>query len=116
MIKDLFYIITLIFVFYTFGLIISNIVNFIFPDSNFKKQTKYIFFECLIQFTIVYGFFFIFNTRIRKIVEIIFKNVTNKKLNNLITTIIIIAFSSGVFKHFDHLNIKVKYLKNLFFQ
>ena len=111
--KEIFYIIVLIFVFYTFGLVISNIVNVIFPKCDYKKKNKYILLETILQLAIVYGFFIFLNKKLRNIVDKIFRNVTKHKINDLLLTIIVVAFSSGVFRHLDELKLKIEYLKKL---
>ena len=114
-IKEIFYIVVLIFVFYTFGLVISNIMNMIFPRCDYKKENKSILMETILQLAIIYAFFYFLNDKIRNIIDIIFKNVAKHKMSDLLLTIIIISFSSGVFRHMDELKLKIEYLKKLIF-
>ena len=114
-IKEIFYIIVLIFVFYRFGFLISSIVDMVFPRCDYKKENKSLIMETILQLILIFCFFIFFNKKIRTVVDIIFKNVTNHKMNDISLTIVIIAFSSGVFKHLDELKMKIEYLKKSFF-
>ena len=80
-----------------------------------KKKDEIIFLECFVQIIIIYLIFFKFNHKIRDLVSIIFKKMVNKNINDFMLTIIIIAFSTGVYKHLEELNQKTRYIKEKYF-
>ena len=113
--NEIFYMLALIFIFYTLGIVLSNIINYVFPTCDFNKEDKLIIIECGIQMFVIYFIFFKFNEKIRNCVAKIFHNLMNKNMNDLVLTIVIIAFSSGVFKHLKELNEKTRYIKEKYF-
>jgi len=110
-IKRLLYLCTLALVFFTLGIVVSNIINEIFPACDFSKRDKYIFIECAVQIVIIYVLYYLFNRRIAQCVEAIFKNMHSSKIDSISRIVIIIAFSTGVYRHLDELNKKTGYLK-----
>ena len=110
-IKRLLYLCTLALVFFTLGIVVSNIINELFPACDFTKRDRYIFIECIIQIVIIYILFYLFNGRITQCIEAIFKNIHSGKIDSISRLVIIIAFSTGIYKHLDELNKKTGYLK-----
>jgi len=111
----LFYLGTLAIVFFTIGLVLSNLINEVFPACDFQKQDKYLIIECVGQFILIYVLFYLFRSKIATIIEVIFKHIHKTELDTISRLIILIAFSSGVYKHLDELNKKTKYIKNKYF-
>jgi hypothetical protein len=109
------FLVTLALSFFTLGLVLSNLINEIFPACDFKKEDKYMIIECVGQLVLVYGFYFMFNEKISSFIENIFKNMKNEKIDIISKIIILISFSTGVYKHLDELNMKTEYLKNKYF-
>ena len=111
----IFYLATLALVFFTIGVVLSNLMNEIFPACDFKKQDKFLVIECVAQLALIYLLFYFFRDKLAMIVETVFKQVHKTKLDTISRLVILIAFSSGVYKHLDELNKKTGYLKNKYF-
>jgi hypothetical protein len=111
----LFYLGTLIIVFFTIGLVLSNLINEIFPACDFQKNDKYLVGECAGQLVLIYLLFYLFQDKITLVIETIFKQINKSNLDTFSRLIILISFSSGIYKHLDELNKKTKYLKNKYF-
>lgn len=113
--KKIFYLVVLAVSFFTLGLVISNLMNEVFPACDFEKKDRYIITECAVQLILVYGSYIAFNKYLVKFIEKIFKNIRSEKIDTLSRIVILIAFSMGVYRHLDELNKKTEYLKNKFF-
>ena len=108
---ELIYIICIVFIYYTFGLVLSNIINYIFPSCNFNKKDRYIVIECGIQLILIYLIYFLTTKKINKIINIVFYNITKKNIYNIVLSISTLAFTTGIYKHLDELNKKITYIK-----
>ena len=53
--KKILFLITLALSFFTLGLVLSNLINEIFPACDFQKEDKYMAIECVAQLVLVYG-------------------------------------------------------------
>ena len=106
---------TLAISFFTIGLVLSNLINEIFPACDFKKQDRNLVIECVGQMVLIYLLYFLFNKKVVGAIEIIFNNFSKYKLDSISKIVILISFSTGVYRHLDELNKKTKYLKNKYF-
>ena len=113
--KRILFLMALALSFFTMGLVLSNFVNELFPACDFQKDDKYMAIECVGQLVLVYGFYFMFNNKISTFIENIFKNMRNEKIDTISRIVILISFSTGVYRHLDELNKKTEYLKNKYF-
>ena len=113
--KKILFLITLALSFFTLGLVLSNLINEIFPACDFQKEDKYMAIECVAQLVLVYGFYYMFNGKISTFIENIFKNMKNEKIDTISRIVILISFSTGVYRHLEELNKKTEYLKNKYF-
>jgi hypothetical protein len=116
MIKKIIYLIAIIFIFYVFGLVLSNIINNIFPACDFKRKDGIIIFECVVQLIVLYTIYILSNKKLGTIIEGFYKKLTKKKLPGFYTSVILIAFSMGIFKHLENLNERTDYLKKRLFK
>lgn len=109
--KKVVYLIALAFLFYVFGLVLSNIINNIFPACNFKRKEKIIILECVVQLVLLYSVYILSNKKMGFIIEKLYQKFTKKKIPSFYTSVILIAFSLGIFRHLENLNERTSYLK-----
>ena len=112
--KEIIYLISIALIFYVFGVVLSNIINNIFPACNFERKDGIIIAECVIQLVILYTIIFCL-IKISSIIEGFYKKLTKKTIPGFYTSIILVSFSIGIFKHLENLNERTGYLKKKLF-
>lgn len=113
--KEIIYLISIALIFYVFGIVLSNIINNIFPACNFKRKDGIIIAECVIQLVLLYTIYILSNKKLGSVIEGFYKKLTNKTIPGFYTSIILVSFSIGIFKHLENLNERTGYLKKKLF-
>ena len=111
---NIFIIIIFILLFYIYGLILSKIIDYIFPDID-TKHDYIIILETLFEITITYLIFFIIQNNIIKVFKKLFLNI-NIIYPDFMDIILILVFSSGLFSYLSKYSKKIIYLKNKYFK
>jgi hypothetical protein len=99
--------------FFIYGLILSELIDFMFPFHDEDKEDKYIIIEIAGEIGVVYIIYFTFNKYIGKFINNMFKNLLIQEpyyLNQLL----LIAFSTGIYKHLQKSTDKTRYFKQKF--
>ena len=107
------FVIFLAIIFFIYGLILSEIIDYIFPEHDKSLPDYRIVIEILGELGVVYIIYFTFNKYIGYFISIMFKNLFLKEpvyLNQLL----IIAFSTGIYKHLQKSTDKTRYFKQKF--
>ena len=111
LLREIIYLAGIAFIFYVFGLVLSNIINNIFPACDFKRKDSIIIIECVVQLIILYTIYIVCNKKLNVVIEAFYKKITKKTIPSFYTSLILIAFSIGIFKHLENLNERTSYLK-----
>jgi hypothetical protein len=111
---NIFVIILFILLFYIYGLILSQIIDYIFPDID-TKHDYIIILETLFEISITYLIFFIVQKNIIKVFKKIFLNI-NIVYPDFMDIIFILVFSSGLFNYLSKYSNKIVYLKNKYYK
>ena len=106
---NIFVIIVFILLFYIYGLGLSKIIDYIFPDID-TKHDYIIILETLFEITITYLIFFMVQNHIIKICKKLFLNI-NIIYPDFMDIILILVFSSGLFSYLSKYSNKIVYLK-----
>ncbi len=107
---NIFVIIVFILLFYFYGLLLSKIIDYIFPDID-TKHDYIIILETFFEITITYLIFFIVQNHIIKVFKKMFSNI-NIIYPEFMDIILLLVFSSGLFSYLSKYSNKMIYLKN----
>ena len=107
---NIFVIIVFILLFYIYGLGLSKIIDYIFPDID-TKHDYIIIIETLFEITITYLIFFMVQNHIIKVCKKLFLNI-NIIYPDFMDIILILVFSSGLFSYLSKYSNKIVYLKH----
>ena len=107
---NIFVIIVFILLFYIYGLVLSKIIDYIFPDID-TKHDYIIILETLFEITITYLIFFMVQTYIIKVFKKLFENI-NIIYPDFMDIILLLVFSSGIFNYLSKYSNKIVYLKD----
>ena len=111
---NIFVIIVFILLFYIYKLLLSKIIDYIFPDID-TKHDYIIILETLFEITITYLIFFIVQKHIIKVFKQLFENI-NIIYPSFMDIILILVFSSGLFSYLSKYSEKISYLKNKYYK
>jgi hypothetical protein len=107
---NIFVIILFILLFYIYGLILSKIIDYIFPDID-TKHDYIIILETLFEIIITYLIFFTIQTHFIKVFKKMFLNI-NIIYPEFMNIILLLVFSSGLFSYLSKYSKKILYLKH----
>ena len=100
-------------IYYIYGLTISEIIDYIFPEHDNNLPDYRIALELIGEISGAYLIYF----ALKKYSEIIINNIFSSisiKIPNYLNQLLLIAFSFGIFKHLKKSNDKIVYLKEKF--
>jgi hypothetical protein len=104
------YLFFLIFIFFLYGLILSEIIDFIFPDYEKDKEEYRLFIEIIGEIGVAYLIYYVFKNYSEVFIKKIYDNISIKPpfyLNQLL----LISFSTGIFKHLQKSTHKIKHMR-----
>ena len=105
------YLILLIIIFFIFGLILSEIIDYIFPEFDDKNHDHRIVIEIIGEIGIAYLIYYSLSKYIEYFIKILYGSISNKPPYYL-NQILLIAFSSGIYKHLNKSTNKIEHIKN----
>lgn len=105
------YIAIVLLTFYTLGMVLSYIIDWVFPVCNTKLLDKRIIIETIGEIVVVYIIFYFFKKYITEALGKVFYKLTKYESTERHSSLIFIAFSYGIFKYLDQLKEKTTYLK-----
>lgn len=108
-----FCIIFLFFIYYTYGLVLSDIVDYIFPDHDKSIPNWRMALEIVGEISVVYLIYFTLKKYSEFIITAIFNSIS-RKTPHYLNQLLLIAFSFGIFKYLKKSNDKMVYLKEKF--
>lgn len=104
------YIFFLVILFFIYGLILSELIDFMFPFHDEDKEDKYIIIEIAGEIGIVYIIYYLLKNYINIFIDLLFNKI-NEKRPFFLQELLLIAFSYGIYKKLTKYNDKTEYLK-----
>ena len=101
----------IILIFFIYGLVLSEIIDFLFPDYNESKEEYKIFIEIISEVGIAYIVYFSLQYYSQIFINKLLKSISRKSPQYL-NTILLIAFSTGIFRHLQKSSTKISYFTN----
>lgn len=106
-----YYLFFLVIIYFLYGLILSEIIDYIFPDYDCNVDNYRILIEIFGEIGVAYLIYYILKNISEDYINILFRKVLIKKpyyLNQLL----FFAFSSGIYKHLQKSTHKINYIKD----
>ena len=110
-----YYLFFLVIIYFLYGLILSEAIDYVFPDYNSNVHDYRILIEIIGEIGVSYLIYFFLKNITEDFINSLFKQLSKKKpwyLNQLL----LFAFSSGIFKHLQKSTIKIKYMRDKFIE
>ena len=109
------YIFFLTIIFFIYGLILSEIIDFIFPTYSEECITYEMIVEIIGEIGVAYLIYYCFKYYIDKFIIMLFRNI-DKYPPSYLNQILLFSFSFGIFKHLQKSNFKINHFKDKIFQ
>ena len=104
------YILFIVFIFFLYGLLLSELIDFVFPDKNDDLPQYRIVIEMIGEIGLAYIIYFLFKYYSEKMINSVF-NVINEKPPFYMNQLLLIAFSTGIFKHLEKSGHKMVFMR-----
>ncbi len=104
------YLFFLVFIFFIYGLTLSEIIDYIFPDHDELKNDYRTGLEMIGEIGVTYLIYFFLKKYISQFINILFVKIS-KPIPNYLDSLLLISFSFGIFKHLQKSNNKMIYLR-----
>ena len=108
-----YYLFFLVIIYFLYGLILSEIIDYIFPDYDSNIHEYRTLLEILGEIGVSYLIYFFLKNITEDFIDSLFKQLSVKKPLYL-NQILFFAFSSGIFKHLQKSTYKINYFKDKF--
>ena len=108
------YLFLLIIIFFIYGLILSNIVDYIFPTHDDNKNDYYILIEIIGEIGLAYFIYFLLNRNIKYYINYLLYDKRMNKYPSYVDQLLLLSFSFGIYKHLEKSTHKMNYLKEKF--
>jgi hypothetical protein len=108
------YLFFLIFIFFIYGLTLSEIIDFIFPEYDKESDEYRIIIELLGEIGVAYLIYYFFKKYSENMITKIYNNIS-KKPPFYLNQLLLIAFSYGIFKHLEKSTHKITHIKEKYF-
>jgi hypothetical protein len=106
-------IIFIVIIFFIFGLFLSEIIDFIFPDEDLTLPNYRIIIEIIGEICVVYLILYILKPYIKIIIQLLFNHIS-RPVPFYIKQVIFTAFTIGIYKHLQKYNNKITNIKEKF--
>jgi len=100
----------LLLIFFIYGLVLSNIIDYIFPDATCINDEFYTFIEIIGEIGIAYLIYNSLKYYQDKLLIMLFTNISKNRPPYL-NTLLLFAFSIGIFKHLQKSKYKMLYFR-----
>ena len=104
------YIFFLIIIFFGYGLILSEIIDYIFPDHDEKLPHYRIVIEIIGEIGVAYIIFFSLKKYSERMINNLF-NIVGLQTPSYLNQLLLFAFSSGIFKYLDKSGKKIVFMR-----
>jgi hypothetical protein len=105
------YIFFLVLLFFIYGLILSELIDFFFPHHDETKEDHYIILEIAGEIGVVYIIYFLLKRYINYFIDILF-NKLHASRPFYLSELLLVSFSYGIYRKLTKYNDKSEYLKN----
>jgi len=100
-------------VFFIYGLILSEIIDFIFTDHDDNREDYRLALEIIGEIGVAYIIYFSFKNYSEILISLLFNKIS-RKVPFYMNQLLLIAFSSGIFKHLQKSSNKINYFRKKF--
>ena len=104
------YLFFLTIIYFIYGMILSEIIDYIFPDCNEKIEDYKIAIEIIGEMGIAYIIYFSLQRYSEFFINLLYKRIGEKPPSYL-NQLLLISFSTGIFKHLQKSSLKIKYFR-----
>ena len=101
----------IVLIFFVYGLILSQLIDYVFPDYDESLENYKMFIEIVCEIGIAYLIYFSLQKYSQQFINTLLKSISRKPPKYL-NTILLIAFSTGIFKHLQKSTTKISYFTN----
>lgn len=108
------YLFYIVIIFFFYGLILSEIIDFIFPDYNCNTDDSRIILETVGEIGVAYLIYFALKRYSNYFIKYVFESICDKPPKYL-SELILFAFSFGIFKHLQKSTSKIKHIHKKYF-
>ena len=109
------YLVLLILIFFLFGLILSEIIDYIFPEFDDKVNDYRIIIEMIGEIGIAYLIYYSLTKYIEYFINVLYNSIANSKPSYL-NQLLLIAFSIGIYKHLKKSSNKQNHIMNKYIE
>jgi hypothetical protein len=100
-------------VFFIYGLILSEIIDFIFTDHDDNREDYRLALEIIGEIGIAYIIYYSFERYSEIFINSLFNKIS-RKVPFYMNQLLLISFSYGIFKHLQKSSNKIKYFRKKF--
>ena len=104
------YLFLLIIIFFIYGLTLSELIDYIFPDNDESLPEYRIIIEIIGEIGVVYLIYFTLKIYINALIDRLLNNIQYRIPS--FEEILLIVFSLGIYKHLNKSSFKLKFLRN----
>ena len=104
------YLVLIVLIFYLYGLIISEIIDYIFPDFDDNVHDIRIILEIVGEIGVAYLIYFSLRNYSKHLINILYNNIS-KKPPYYLNQLLLIAFSTGIYKYLQKSTHKMTHIK-----
>ena len=104
------YLFFLILIFFIYGLTLSEIIDYIFPDHDELKNDYRTAIEMIGEIGVTYLIYFSLKKYIEPFINILFNKIS-KPIPKYLDSLLLMSFSFGIYKHLQKSNNKMLYLR-----
>jgi hypothetical protein len=107
------FLIFLALIFFTYGLLLSEMIDYVFPSYDELTNDFRLAIELIGEIAVAYLIYFSFKYHIDKIVLLLFQNIS-KSPPSYLNQLLLISFSLGIFRHLQKITSKMLYFRKKF--
>ena len=100
----------LIIIFFLYGLTLSEIIDYIFPDHDNSLPEYRIALETIGEIGFAYIIYYSLQYYSQNIIKLMFQSI-HRNVPNFLNQVLLISFSTGIFKHLQKSSSKVSYFR-----
>jgi len=104
------YLVFLVLIFFIYGLKLSEIIDYIFPDCDENIDDARIALEIIGEVGITYLIYFILKKYVSSVINLLFTKIS-RPIPNYLEQLLLVAFSTGIYKHLTKSNNKILYFR-----
>jgi hypothetical protein len=103
----------LIILFFLYGLILSEIIDYIFPEHDCNLELYRLILEIVGEIGIAYLIYYSLHYLCNQFINILFKKI-NKKTPSYLNGLLLFAFSAGIFRHLQKSKDKILHFRKTY--